>query len=160
MSSVRFVFPKLKLDQMIRASGGRAVADLLVQANANLDTLKPTCRDELLTLLGEAEQGFGGRGAEACDQDLASLYAIAARGIGAGAVCGAPDVDDALGSFCDLINALQSTGRRDTTPLGVHLHAWRLLMNPDLSRPAAAAIVEGLRKVSAHYAQPVAVMLR
>lgn len=156
MSSVRFVFPKLKLEQLIHAPGGLAVADALAQAEANLETLKPTCREELLTLLDQAEAVFALPGSEVDDDGLAGLYSIAVRGIGAGAVCGAPDVDDALGSLCDLIDALQSCGRRDREPVGVHLGSWRLLMDPNLPRPGAAAIIEGLRKVTVRYAQSVA----
>lgn len=156
MSNVRFVFPKLKLEKLLHTPGGMAVADLVTQADDNLATLKPTCHSDLLVLLDEAEATVAGLGPEASDEVLNELYVIAARGIGSGSVSGVPDVDGALGSLCDLIDALQSSGRRDSPPLGVHLGAWRLLMDPNLPRPGAAAILEGLRKVSGRYAHPVA----
>ena len=156
MSGVRFVFPKVKLEALIRAPGGLTVADAVSRAAANLETIKPTCRAELLVLLEQAE-AVGSEMREAIDgQALDQLYAIAVRGIGVGAVCGAPDVDGALNSLCDLIGALQTTGRRDIEPIRVHLGAWRLLMAPDLPRMGGAAIVGGLRKVSARYAQSLA----
>jgi hypothetical protein len=148
MSSVRFVFPKLKLEQLIHAPGGITVADALSQANANLETLKPRCREELLALLEAAEGVFADPGADA----VAELYALSARGIGAGAVCGAPDVDQALGSFCDLLDHLQQQGRMEPDAIGVCLRSWRMLMDTDLPRPGAAAILDGLRKVSARFA--------
>ena len=148
MSNVRFVFPKMRLQELIQAPGGITVAEALQRADANLETLKPQSHAELLTLLAEAEALFAGQG----EDMLAELYAVAVRGIGAGAVCDAPDVDGALGSLCDLIDHLQVSGDSNRDGLGVHLRAWRLLMDPNLPRPGAAAILEGLRKVTGHVA--------
>jgi hypothetical protein len=148
MSSARFVFPKLKLEQLIREPGGRTIAEALTEANANLETIKPQCREELMALLDDAEAVF-----EAGREDaLAELYAIAVRGIGAGTVCGAPDVDGALTSLCDLVDHLQQSGRMEREALGVHLRSWRMLMDPALPRPGATAILDGLKKVSARFA--------
>lgn len=146
---VRFVFPKLKLEQLIHAPGGVAVADALAAADANLLTLKPTCHDELMALLCRAEALVAAPGLTG-DETLAQLYPLAACGIGAGAVCGAPDVDVALNSLCDLIDGLQTAGGFDREALAVHLRAWRFLMDPNLPKPAAAAILEGLGKVVGH----------
>ena len=148
MSSARFVFPKLKLEQLIREPGGLAVADALTQAHANLETLKPQCREELVALLDQAEAAYEAGGGAV----LTELYAIAVRGIGAGDVCGAPDVDGALSSLCDLIDHLQTAGTVDREALGVHVRSWRLLMDPQLPKPGATAILDGLRKVSARFA--------
>lgn len=156
MSSVRFVFPKVKLEALIRAPGGLTVADAVARAAANLETIKPTCRAELMMLLEQAEAASADMSEAADGRALDQLYAIAVRGIGVGAVCGAPDVDGALNSFCDLIGALQASGRRDVEPIRVHLGAWRLLMDPALPRVGGAAIVGGLRKVSARYTQSLA----
>ena len=148
MSSAKFVFPKLSIEKLIREPGGLAIADALAQANANLETIKPQCREELLALLGEAEAAYeaGGGGV------LAELYSIAVRGIGAGTVCGAPDVDGALSSLCDLIDHLQVADTMDREAVGVHVRSWRLLMDPQLPRPGATVILDGLRKVSARFA--------
>jgi hypothetical protein len=148
MSSARFVFPKLKLEQLIREPGGVTVAEALTQANANLETIKPQCREELVALLDQAEAAYEAGGGAV----LTDLYGIAVRGIGAGAVCGAPDVDGALSSLCDLIDHLQAAEAMDRDALGVHVRSWRLLMDPHLPRPGAAAILDGLRKVSARFA--------
>jgi hypothetical protein len=148
--SVRFVFPKNRLQELIHAPGGITVAEALQQADANLETLKPQSREELLGLLAEAEAAFEAA-AEPADTQ-ATLYSIAVRGIGAGAVCGAPDVDGALGSLCDLVDHLQQNGSADRNGLAVHLRAWRLLMDPQLPKPGAAVILEGLRKVTGHFA--------
>jgi len=150
MSSVRFVFPKMRLQELIRAPGGITVAEALQRAKGNLEMLKPQSREELLALLEEAESAVAGAVQPA--DALEGLYAIAVRGIGAGAVCGAPDVDGALSSLCDLIDHLQQTSHADHSGIAVHLRAWRLLMDPELPRPSATAILEGLRKVTSHFA--------
>ena len=148
MSNARFVFPKLKLEKLIREPGGLAVADALAQAHANLEAIKPQCREELLVLLEQAEAVYEAGGAAV----LPELYAIAVRGIGAGEVCGAPDVDGALSSLCDLIDHLQTAEATDREALGVHVRSWRLLMDPQLPKPGATAILDGLRKVSERFA--------
>ena len=60
-------------------------------------------------------------------------------------------MDEALGSFCDLLDHLRSSGQYDPEAIGVHLRAWRLLMSPDLPADGARPVLDGLRKVSAHY---------
>jgi len=153
MSSVRFVFPKSKLEQLIRAPGGLTVAEALARADANLETIRPTCRAELMLLLQETEN----RLADLKDNDeagLAHLYALGVRGIGAGAVCGLPDVDVALGSLCELIDRLQTGRRFDREAVAVHVRAWRLLMDPAMPKAGSAAVLTGLDKVTAHYAAP------
>ena len=86
------------------------------------------------------------------DEGLAEIYAIAVRGIGGGAVCGAPTIDNALTSLCDLLDALRNAKRYDREAIGVHIRAWRLLMNTELPAAGAASVLDGLLKVSARYA--------
>lgn len=150
--AVRFVFPKLKLEQLIRAPGGLPVVEALAAAEANLETLRPTCLAELMDLLVEAETTFARLGPDADPAVLDELYRISVRGIGSGAVCGAPDVDDALGSLCDLVDQALTAGGGACDAIGVHIRSWRLLMDPNLPKPGAAAILAGLRKLSAHVA--------
>mgnify|MGYP001294647896 CR=1 FL=1 len=152
MSHVRFVFPKIRLTEILKTPGGLAVADALERAEAGLATLKPRCLKELANLLADAEAVFADLGPAFNDGGLADLYAVAVRGIGAGAVCGCPGVDEALTSLCDLIDHLRTSGRYDAEAVGVHLRAWRLLMAPGLSQDDARPVLDGLRKVSAHYA--------
>ncbi|MGA0605841.1 hypothetical protein ACO2Q0_07550 [Phenylobacterium sp. VNQ135] len=152
MSAVRFVFPKLRLAEILKTPGGLTVADALERAQANLDTLKPSCVAELVALLELADAAFERLGPVFDDAALTDLYAIAVRGIGAGAVCGTPAIDQALTSLCDLIDHLRTTGHYDRAAVGVHLRAWRLLMNPDLPDAGVQRVLDGLRKVAARYA--------
>lgn len=152
MSTVRFVFPKVRLAEILKSPGGLSVADALERAQANLETLKPTCLAEQMALLEYAEAAFDQLGPTFDDAALADLYTIAVRGIGTGAVCGAPAVDEALNSLCDLVDHLRTSGQYDRDAVGVHVRAWRLLLNPDLPPEGAQPVLQGLRKVSARYA--------
>jgi len=150
MSNVRFVFPKPRLNELLRAPGGLPVAEALQRAQANLDSLKPTCVAELTALLEMSEAGLASMGDS--PEGVEDLYTIAVKGIGAGAVCGLPAVDDALTSFCDLLDHLRTLGRADREPIAVHIQSWRLLMEPALGGAGAERVLDGLRKVSGRYA--------
>mgnify|MGYP001551916409 CR=1 FL=1 len=76
------------------------------------------------------------------------------RGVGAGSVCGAPAVDQALTSLCDLLDHLRTQRLFDREAIGVNVRAWRLLSSLDLPNEACEPILLGLRKVSARYAEP------
>ena len=134
--SARFVFPKLKLEQLMRAPGGLPVVEALAAAEANLETLRPTCLAELMALLVEAETAFARLGPDAELAVLDELYRISVRGIGSGAVCGAPDVDDALGSLCDLVDQALTGG--STNRDAFHAGSIRLPVN---TRPLTRALV-------------------
>lgn len=152
MTTARFVFPKVRLTELLKAPGGLTVADALARAQANLETLKPTCLAEQIALLEYAEAALDRLGATFDDAALAELYAIAVRGIGTGSVCGAPAVDEALNSLCDLVDHFRNNGQYDRDAIGVHVRAWRLLLNPDLPVEGAQPVLAGLRKVAARYA--------
>jgi len=151
MTAVRFVFPKPRLAKLLKMPGGVPVAEALERAQANLDTIRPTCLAELQALLELTEARFEAMGQAFDDQQLADLYAVAVRGIGGGEVCKTPAVDLALTSLCDLLDHLRTARRYDREAIAVHVQAWRMLMAMG-EQPGAAAVVDGLRKVSARYA--------
>lgn len=152
MTSVRFVFPKPRLNELLRTPGGLPVAEALERAQANLDLIKPTCTAELLALLELCETAYATVGSEYDEPAVTELYALAVRGIGAGEVCGAPAVDVALTSFCDLLDHLRTLKRYDRDAVGVHVRAWRLLMVAQLPVAGAEQVLDGLLKISARYA--------
>ena len=151
MSAVRFVFPKPRLAKLLKIPGGLPVAEALERAQANLDTIRPTCLAELQALLELTEARLEAMGEAFDDDGMADLYAIAVRGIGGGEVCRLPAVDLALTSLCDLLDHLRTSQRYDRPAIAVHVQAWRMLMAMG-DKPATAAVVDGLRKVSARYA--------
>ena len=151
MSSARFVIPKLRLTQLLREPGGMAVAAAVAKAGENLVVIRPTCRAELLTLLEQAEAAA--MASSDTNRELIDLlYEYAVRSIGSGEICGAPAVDVALTSFCDLLDYMKTNGRLDREALDVYLRAWRLLMNPKLPPQGRDAVLAGLRQVTDRYA--------
>jgi hypothetical protein len=152
MTSVRFVFPKPRLNELLRTPGGLPVAEALERAQANLEMIKPTCSAELLALLELCEAAYQALGDEYDEPAVTGLYTLAVKGIGAGDVCGAPAVDIALTSFCDLLDHLRTLKRYDHDAVGVHVRAWRLLMTADPPKAGAEQVLDGLLKVSGRYA--------
>jgi hypothetical protein len=151
MTSVRFVFPKPRLDELLRTPGGLPVAEALERAQKNLESIKPTCMAELSALLELCEASYGAL-KDAHDQPaVTELYSLAVRGIGAGQVCGVPSVDVALTSFCDLLDHLRTLKRYDHDAVGVHVRAWRLLMTEGLPAAGGEQVLDGLLKVSRRY---------
>ena len=150
--SVRFVFPKPRLAKLLQQPGGVPVAEALERAQNNLADIRPTCLAELQALLELTEARFEAMGPDFDEAAMSELYAIAVRGIGGGEVCGTPGVDQALTSFCDLLDRLRTSGRYDRAAIGVHVQAWRLLLAPDQPLETSKVVVDGLLKVSARYA--------
>lgn len=156
MSSVRFVFPKLKLAEQLRVPGGKPVAEAVEEAEANLATLQPECLDELKVLTEAAAACFARFPATFAPEPLKDLYAIAVRGVGIGAISGAPAADSTLISLCDLLDHLGATGRWDQEAVAVHVHTLQLLVSQAgkaMTPEAETAILSGLKKVSQRYAQ-------
>ena len=156
MSSVRFVFPKLKLAEQLRVPGGKPVAEAVEEAEANLATLQPECLDELQVLPEAAAACFARFPATFAPEPLKDLYAIAVRGVGIGAISGAPAADSTLISLCDLLYHLGATGRWDQEAVAVHVHTLQLLVSQAgkaMTPEAETAILSGLKKVSQRYAQ-------
>jgi hypothetical protein len=153
VSTVRFVFPKPRLAQLLKMPGGVPVAEALERAQANLEDIRPTCLAELQALLELAQARLEAIEGDAGDESgVAELYAIAVRGIGGGEVVKIPALDAALTSLCDLLDHLRTQGRFDREAIAVHLQAWRLLIAGDQPPEVARVMVEGLRKVSARFA--------
>jgi hypothetical protein len=153
MSSVRFVFPKHRLAELLATPGGLPVVEALERAQANLETIRPTCRAELLALLELAEASYERLGATFDDAGMVELYTLAVHGIGAGSVCGTPAIDEALTSLCDLLDHLRTQRLFDRDAIGVNVRAWRLLATLDLPKEGVESVLQGLRKVSARYAE-------
>lgn len=151
MSAVRFVFPKPRLAKLLKLPGGVPVAEALERAQANLDTIRPTCLAEMEDLAGQAEARLQALGEAHDDAGMADLYAIAVRGIGGGEVCRLPAVDVALTSLCDLLDHLRTARRYDRAAIAVHVQAWRMLLTMT-DGANAEALVDGLKQVSGRYA--------
>jgi hypothetical protein len=155
MSSVQFVFPKLRLATQLRVPGGKPVCEALADADSNLAQLAPDCLEELRALLAEAEACLVGFPATFEAEPLRNLYAIAERAVGLGKIAGAPAADTALISLCDLLDYLLASQRPDTISVAVHVRALRLLVGDagkTLDETGANAVMEGLKKVSARHA--------
>lgn len=160
MSSVRYEFPKHKLTQQLREPGGLAVSDAVDGASANLEELRPECADELQSAVAAAYACFQGFPAAFDPAALQQLYAISARAVGIGAVCGAPAADAAFVSLCNLLDHLSVIQRMDLEAIAVHVQTLQLLaarVRDDLAAPAIEQVLAGLEKVTRRYRQEASV---
>lgn len=149
MAEPRIVTPQLRLTRAISEPGGLNAAEAVRRASANLETIRPTCRAELVALLDQAEAAW----AKAPDASgLQGVYALALRGLGGGDVAGAPGVDQVLKSLSDVIDAFRAGGTFGRAAVDVHLQSWRLLMTGEPDAAARDAILSGLRAVASRFA--------
>ena len=158
MSSVRYEFPKYKLTQQLKEPGGLAVTEAVEAAQGNLVELKPDCMDELQKATAAALASFQ-RFPPAFDAAaLQDLYAISARAVGIGAVCGAPAADTTFISLCNLLDHLSVIQRWDLEAIAVHVQTLQLLAARvgAMTPPAVDQILAGLEKVARRYRQEAA----
>lgn len=149
-----FVFPKNRLAKLLRAAGGKPVAEALEDATANLQAIEGEAQAELQSMLAEVETRYAVLGDAYDGAKLDDLYQIANRAIGVAGICGRAAVDVALVSLCQLLDYLKTAGRWDNASVGVHVQALRLLLGADPNDQQVAAILDGLKRVSALYAAP------
>jgi hypothetical protein len=151
--SVTITYPKLKLAaQLKETAGSLAVADAVKAAAANLEDIREECLTELQKAANAAMAAFQRFPARFDAAPLQDLYAIAARAVGVGAVCGAPGADAALVSLCDLLDRLITSSRWDLEAIAVHVQTLQLLSSDSgLDDASVKHILAGLQKVSGRY---------
>ncbi len=160
MSSVRYEFPKYKLTSQLRETGGLAVAEAVEAAAANLEELRPDCGAELQSAAAAALACFQTFPANFDAAALEQLYAISARAVGIGAVCGAPAADATFVSLCNLLDHLGVIRRWDLEAIAVHVQTLQLLaarVRDKLGAPAIEQVLAGLEKVTRRYRQEAAI---
>jgi hypothetical protein len=152
LSSVRIVFPKVKLAEQLRAPGGATVIEAMTQAADNLSVLRPDCLKELRAVAERIEQSFD-RGLVDTDQPSApEFYGLAASGVGLGTVAGLPAADQTLISLCRLTDYFEMHGRWDQEALRVHVQTLKLLVSGvDFPPAAMAELMAGLERVNQLY---------
>lgn len=159
MSSVQYIFPKYKLTAQLKEPGGVAVADALAAVEANLAELGPPCLTELQAATAEALAAYRKFPKQYDREALDELYAIAARAVGLGAVCGVPSADTAFASLCDVVDHFGGAERWDLAAIAVHISTLQLFVfadGPKMDTAAAERLLAELKKVSARYAPPPA----
>lgn len=128
------------------------MSDALAAASENLKELEAPAQAELQATLVAAEQQFAAYGKAYDDAKLDELYSAANKAIGLADLCGLPAVDQAVMSLADLLDKLKVRKVWDAEAVGVHIYSLRALLNANPGDEQVAAILAGLRKVSAKYA--------
>jgi hypothetical protein len=125
LGSVRILYPKPKLGQLLRASGPISKSKSEGQGAAELAR---NCERQLIALVIQVEQAVGRLSAVPDEQALARLYGLLAGGVGAGAVLERQGVDTALLKLCSLISRFRAHGTYDAEAMTAHVKALRVLV--------------------------------
>ncbi len=139
---------------MIREPGGLRVGDALDAAQTNLESIREDCLKAIDARLETLEQlhhqTLAGDRPELRDE----IYAQAADIQSVAGVYGLDELGQAAFSLCDLVDRLRSVDRWDRQAVAVHLNALRLFRNPQPE--AAAAVLEGLQRITGRLPRPAA----
>ena len=156
MSVVQIHVPEVRLAKLLRAPGGKPVADAMRDAHAGLASLQVDCLKELASVLDRCE-AISARAPEGYDDAVTTeLYETVSATIGVATACNLGPIDTMLVSLADLLDYLREQKVWEANALAVHLRAYRLLLHTEAARDGAGtdAILEGLRKVSQRFARP------
>ena len=150
-----------KLNTIITAHGRNVApewveSELTAQPEIRQAVVLGEAQAELQCMLKEVEARYAALGDTYNGDKLDELYQIANRAIGVAGVAGREAVDVALVSLCQLLDYLKTAGRWDNASVEVHVQALRLLLAADPNDQQVAAILDGLKRVSALYAAPTA----
>lgn len=155
MSAVKIHIPEVRLAKLIRAPGGKPVAEAMAAANAGLATLQADCLGQLQKTLTEAEALAAKSGGVFHAGVVEDLYRLISAAIGVPTTCGLTAMDTMLVSLSDLLDYLKEQQAWESNAIAVHLRAFRLLLHTEAARDGAGtqAILEGLRQVSQRFAR-------
>jgi len=152
--SVRMLFPKNRLGELLRKPGGLKVSEAMEQANANLATLRGACLDDLTAVVEDMEQRFTAFPGAFDDAAVTDFYTAAGRSVGVAGACGIGAVDAALTSLCVLLDNLRLRRQWDAEAVQVHVKSLRVLVSLAKAGQDSGLdqILDGLTRVSARYA--------
>jgi hypothetical protein len=154
--AVQIHIPDVRLAGLIRTPGGKPVVESMADAQRGLDSLQADCLAQLSTSLDQCEAIVAGAATGFDPRVTSDLYALVSATIGLPGACGLTSVDTMLVSLADLLDHFLETGIWDANAVAVHLRAFRLLLHTEAARDGAgaAAILDGLKRVSRRYAAP------
>jgi hypothetical protein len=153
MTTARLITVENRLAALFLRPGGKSVRDALGAADrrvlaklADLATTMPATTARLRELV-DAAAGDPDHGLDRIYEASNQVFALA------GAM-GFTGLADAAFSLCDLIEATRETGKTSWEAIRLHADAIRLLGAKSAADRSDAAIVAGLKELSAHLQRP------
>ncbi len=156
MTVVRRFSPVNRLAAMIQKPGGLRASEAVAAAQQNLESVRGEALARLDEIIAGLEADAAGRTtyeAQAADR----MYGLANEVVGLAGVYGYGPMGDAAYSLCELLDQLRSRGGWSPEGVAVHVQTIKLLRStggPASDAATSAAILDGLRKVSARVAGP------
>ena len=155
MTVVRRFNPVNRLAAMIQKPGGLKTSEAVAAAERNLESVRGEALarlDEIIAALDAAAAGRATYDAQAAD----GMYSLANEVVGLAGVYGYGPMGDAAYSLCELLDQLRTRGSWSPEGVAVHVQTIKLLRStggPTSDAATCAAILDGLRKVSARVAK-------
>ena len=151
MSEIIYHEPPKRLAQLMKRSGGVAVADALRRADDGLAAMQDACIGSIGRATDRMAQALvrlrmDPRGPE----PLIELYAAADEVIGLAGAAGQEDVGAGAYSLCELVDRFQGGAPVKPAAIQVHLDAFALLRRPEAETGgprARRAVLDGLKQV-------------
>jgi len=149
MSEPRIFRVPNKLREKLLKSGGARVAELLAQADSNLDFMRPRCLNQVSDLIGEIVAAYG-PASRSGDEPFETLYQLSAKIIDASTPIADLEIDRAAYSLCELVDRCEGQQAWDWPSVDVHIDALQLLRLDAGALPPEARekIFLGLQKVT------------
>lgn len=153
MSVVRRFRPENRLAKLIGVPGGISVGDALQRASVELESIRESCMQALdgkLTALA----ALSSEPASIARDD--AMYVLSNEIFGEGGAFGLEELSAVAYSLCTMLDSTERASARGPI-IRVHIEAMRALRHPDMAGDVAAraAVLAGLRGLTARYAQPV-----
>ena len=149
MATKKVYFPKIRLAEIVAASGGVSREDAVAAAVQNVQAISGEGDAVMIASIQSLEEIITEAGGRLNASALDAILVHADQVITLAGTFGYDRLDRAARSLCDTIECLQSAGLSDIAPVAVHLDAMRLF-SPGKSAPpgdAAEGILAELARV-------------
>jgi hypothetical protein len=137
MTTVRIIYPQIKLAKLLAEPGSPPVAELLNRAERQTQKAKLEFEGQLLKLIAELEVSLARAESLPGSEWVNDVFSLAASGIGSAGATGIRGVDEVFRSLCTLTARCETADRADVRSLGTHVAVLiELVRNKPMSQPA------------------------
>jgi hypothetical protein len=151
MSGCKIIRVKNLLGEMLHTPGGITREEAVHEAQQLIEELREECEKAVPVEITRLEEMVFKAGARISRFQLLEILSQVDPLLTLSGTFGSETLDAVVKRFCDLCAGMVEKNISDTAPLVVHVRAMRLVFKTELSDGDAAAILEELSRIHAHY---------
>lgn len=151
MSGCKIIRVKNLLGEMLHAPGGISRDEAIHEAQQLIEELREECERAVPVEITRLEDMVVKAGARISRFQLLDILGQVDPLLTLSGTFGSETLDAVVKRFCDLCAGMVEKDITDTAPLMVHVRAMRLVFKAELNEQDAAAILEELSRIHAHY---------